>query len=108
MADNTFQTGLCSCFDDMEICCYAFQMPIFAQATAYRMATGNDWCATCMLGQFLGPIVTCCLRTKMREAYGIKGNCCLDCMITWFCFNCVVAQMYQEAKKRGPAPNAMK
>jgi Cys-rich protein (TIGR01571 family) len=103
-----FSTGICACFDDMEICCYSFFTGPLGKASAYSKATGNDWCQACVLAALFPHIMECYFRTQVREAYGYDGNCCLDCLTAYFCGPCSTAQMWREFAAKGPGTQAMK
>lgn len=103
-----FSTGLCACFDDMEICCYSFSNPAFSNASAYAKATGGDWCQMCALTSFFPICATTYTRMKVREAYNIKGNCFIDFLCATYCLPCSTAQLWREFAVKGPGSQAMK
>ncbi|KAG5014753.1 hypothetical protein JHK85_020889 [Glycine max] len=37
----------------------------------------------------------------MRRQYGLKGNCCTDCLLHCCCESCALCQEYRELKQRG-------
>ncbi|NP_001297945.1 plac8 onzin related protein 1 [Esox lucius] len=92
-------TGICDCCSDMGTrCCATWCFPCFQCQTASHFG----WCC-CM--PLLDPIacfaVSCCMRSSMRERYGIQGSCCGDVGCVVCCYPCTWCQMSREVKARG-------
>jgi Cys-rich protein (TIGR01571 family) len=43
-------------------------------------------------------------RTRLRHYYKIEGSMAEDCLASWFCHPCTLAQLETEQKDRGPGP----
>lgn len=89
-----WEASLCSCLTSpcsncktMFCCCC-----ILKQVANHLGKSGCLWC--CCLWPF-----TPLLRGALRRAHGIKGNCCYDCLVFYFCTCCAMVQMDQERKK---------
>ncbi|KXT11287.1 hypothetical protein AC579_1671 [Pseudocercospora musae] len=47
-----------------------------------------------------GWLATLLKRMELRERFGIQGNGCTDCLVSYFCTPCTLAQMETELKDR--------
>ncbi|XP_030635120.1 placenta-specific gene 8 protein-like [Chanos chanos] len=100
---NQWHTGICDCFDDCDVCCFAFWcFPFFACRTASDF--GECFCLplvdnTLCYGVSLPPI-SLAMRAAVRNRYGIEGSLMSDCMYTAFCNTCSWCQMAREIKRR--------
>ncbi|XP_071234373.1 placenta-specific gene 8 protein-like [Salvelinus alpinus] len=91
-----WSTGLCDCCSDMGTCCCALWcFPCLQCQTASHFG----WCL-CM--PLLDPCafmaVSCCMRSSMRERYGIQGSTCGDVALVCCCYVCTWCQMAREVK----------
>nr|XP_046185254.1 cornifelin homolog A-like [Oncorhynchus gorbuscha] len=97
-SSGQWSTGLFDCCSDMGTCCCAtWCFPCFQCQTASHYG----WCA-CM--PLLDPCafmaVSCCMRSSMRERYGIQGSNCVDVGLVCCCYACAWCQMAREVKTR--------
>ncbi|XP_026209103.1 cornifelin-like [Anabas testudineus] len=105
---NQWSTGICDCFDDLEICCFAsWCLPCFACKTASDF--GECFCLPLLDMVFLAfqmllcptciPPVSMSMRVAVRHHYKIQGDMCGDCVYTTFCNICSWCQMAREIKR---------
>ncbi|XP_046905141.1 PLAC8-like protein 1 isoform X2 [Hypomesus transpacificus] len=106
---NQWSTGICGCFDDLQVCCFAYWcFPCFACTTASEF--GECFCLPlldvgCGGMQMLGlpsctPPVSMSMRVAVRNRYGIQGDMTDDCVYATFCNVCSWCQMAREIKRR--------
>ncbi|XP_064786834.1 placenta-specific gene 8 protein-like [Oncorhynchus masou masou] len=106
---NQWSTGICDCFDDFQVCCFAFWcFPCFACTTTSEF--GECFCLPMLDGlwsstQLVGvptciPPVSMSMRVAVRTRYGIQGDMKADCVNSTFCNICSWCQMAREIKRR--------
>ncbi|KAG9274504.1 uncharacterized protein LOC103037604 [Astyanax mexicanus] len=104
-----WSTGICDCFDDCYVCCFAsFCFPVFACSTASDF--GECACLPmldicCLTTQCVGlgiytPPISISLRSSVRHRYGIQGDLASDCLYATFCNICSWCQMSREIRRR--------
>ena len=108
--------GLCSCLEDMNLCCNVCWCGVCQQAYLHDAVTESRSysfnalvCGALTIGYlFVGGFACCAhawfLRDKLRYDKHIEGNGCYDCCATCWCGPCVVCQAHREMKARGVDP----
>ncbi|BAT72752.1 Protein PLANT CADMIUM RESISTANCE 2 [Vigna angularis] len=110
VAYGSWSTGLCDCFSDCSSCCLTFWCPCVSFGrVAEILDKGSTSC--CLHGSLFyilaifthvgGCIYSWVYRAKLREAYGIEGHHCTDCLVSCFCPHLSICQEYRELKARG-------
>ncbi|KAK2913584.1 hypothetical protein Q8A67_001983 [Cirrhinus molitorella] len=99
VSSNQWSTGICGCFDDCDVCCFAISCPC-----CFICSTASDLGEFCCLPLIdicaCTPPVSLALRTSVRNRYGIQGGLGSDCMYVTFCNICSWCQLARELKRR--------
>eukprot|EP01064_Diplonema_japonicum_P039177 TRINITY_DN975_c0_g2_i2.p1 TRINITY_DN975_c0_g2~~TRINITY_DN975_c0_g2_i2.p1 ORF type:complete len:189 (+),score=45.56 TRINITY_DN975_c0_g2_i2:54-569(+) len=113
---ETWEAGVCDCFQDIGLCCDVCFCTccqagrIYDAAFEHKPDSFNVPVCLLMVGAsyFFGAIATCvfsmCMRDKVRTSYGIMGDGCDDCCMSFWCAPCVMCQVHRELSKRGTPP----
>lgn len=94
--------GICNCFDDCNSCVLGACCPAVRVAKTYHIASMGEFCQWLLITAFVyaipafGPliffIIVCCQRGQLRKRAGFPADCCMDCLCSFFCFDCVICQ----------------
>eukprot|EP00918_Siedleckia_nematoides_P034708 GHVU01075474.1.p2 GENE.GHVU01075474.1~~GHVU01075474.1.p2 ORF type:complete len:115 (+),score=10.17 GHVU01075474.1:142-486(+) len=99
---NEWQHGVCGCFDNFAVCLFSYFVPCYVQGKTAE-AVGDSCLLCCIAGVI--PVVNLCsammIRGKVRNQKNIDGGCITDCLVTWCCYCCVIAQSAQEVNALG-------
>ncbi|XP_071187491.1 uncharacterized protein [Salvelinus alpinus] len=106
---NQWSTGICGCFDDLQVCCFAYwRFPCFACTTTSEF--GECFCLPLLdvlmgFTQLVGvssctPPVSMSMRVAVCNRYAIHGDIMADCVYSTFCNICPWCQMPREIKRR--------
>ncbi|KAM7366067.1 hypothetical protein PAMP_015535 [Pampus punctatissimus] len=106
---NQWSTGLCDCFNDLNVCCFAYWcFPCFTCNTASNF--GECFCLPLLdivwsSMQLVSitpctPPISLAMRVAVRHHYGIQGDITTDCMFATFCNMCSWCQISREIKRR--------
>uniref|UniRef100_A0A8C6WPU2 Plac8 onzin related protein 3 n=1 Tax=Neogobius melanostomus TaxID=47308 RepID=A0A8C6WPU2_9GOBI len=94
---NQWSSGICDCFEDVPMCCFAFWcIPCFTCKTS--MDAGECMCLPLLDAFGLIPPMTTAMRVSVRRRYGIEGNICQDCVYSCCCGPCTWCQVARELK----------
>lgn len=105
-----YNTGLCDCCMD---CCssvdasYCIVCQLARQHHAITTKTsGMDTCRCILYSCFYPfiPFFACCVRQSLNDTFKIQESGCATCMISLYCYQCSISQMYRELSIRGVWP----
>ena len=93
---NELFGGVCNYFENtLYGCC----CPSCALASVKSSYDGSSWCFNCLCFSVSPHLV----RNYIRVGYNIEGSYgCGDCCMSYLCKQCVVVQLLNEVKLRGP------
>nr|XP_046184360.1 placenta-specific gene 8 protein-like [Oncorhynchus gorbuscha] len=96
---NQWGTGICGCFDDLQVCCFAYWcFPCFAYTTTSKF--GECFCLPLLdiLMGFTHPSMS--MKVAVCNRYAIHGDMMADCVYSTFCNICSWCQLAREIKRR--------
>ncbi|XP_052134718.1 cell number regulator 10-like [Oryza glaberrima] len=114
-AGGAWTTALCDCADDCNTCCMACWCPCIPVGQIAEIVDRGS--SSCALNAVLYCLVlhvsagmcqwvySCAYRARLRAAYDLPETPCSDCLVTFCCQTCSIAQMHRELKNRGHDPN---
>ncbi|CAF0996560.1 unnamed protein product [Adineta steineri] len=103
---SEWNTGLCDCFDDTNICLYGLFCPCFLFGNnVKRTPSITTWRCPCFLYGYNIICLNCWYihkrqRLNIRLAYGLPSGCG-DCPTATFCGPCALCQEARELNIRG-------
>jgi Cys-rich protein (TIGR01571 family) len=111
-ASQSWNEGLCACTHDLPICALSFLCPCVQYGRTEEALKGSAASGHCCFYAVCCLICHPCVRSvahrvyrgHLRRVYGIDGDRCTDCLVTFLCPCCAVAQDARELKSRGPPP----
>jgi len=93
------------------LCCPSvlYGLAVEKLARPHECVVGGTFLGACLVHASCGICATFIARGAFREKYGIKGDCCTDCLIAYFCDCCAVIQMYnhiysEQQRRQYPVP----
>ncbi|XP_067935664.1 uncharacterized protein [Watersipora subatra] len=100
---SAWKNGLCSCFGNLPVCCLSYIVPCYVFG---KVAEKNgESCLKCGLVSLV-PIANIYCMAKQREVIrdkkGIDGTFFNDCLMSWCCPLCTLAQEAREIEADVP------
>jgi Cys-rich protein (TIGR01571 family) len=104
-----WSSSLFSCLREPSICALSFFCPCVQYGRNMEKLDGSSRLGHCCFYAFCLCICRPCIahrehRSELRKAYGLKGSWQHDCLATWLCPWCAIAQEARELQTRGPPP----
>eukprot|EP01132_Coremiostelium_polycephalum_P009705 gene9705-11919_t len=100
-----WEHGLCSCCEDMRVCCISFLWPNL-QLLQQRVTVEGKECdfLDCLCVHCLFPCAACATRAAIREKHGIEGSLVMDILSVWCCPLCAITQQTRQLQAKGEKP----
>ncbi|TKA74725.1 hypothetical protein B0A55_04041 [Friedmanniomyces simplex] len=114
--EEEWRNGICShiCGGDFNVCmaswccnCFMYgrvdqRLEKFPDMNKDNFSLFSSGCAIMCISNYLHLmwLPVWLKRQELRRAFGIKGNGCTDCLASYFCHCCAIAQMEMELKDR--------
>ena len=103
-----YQNSLCGCCADCRSCCCSFLCPACQYAQNYeKLQAGESGCCRCVFNFSLftclfclSPLLVCNLRGNIKKKFGMPTSGCGDCLLSYICCCCTMAQDARELNER--------
>ncbi|KII66332.1 Protein PLANT CADMIUM RESISTANCE 1 [Thelohanellus kitauei] len=86
-----FKQGICGCLEHVDSCLCAFCCPCI-EIGYIAQNVGESFILCCCLDLFIPWVPITFLRQKVREKRNIDGSLAEDCLMSWCCTCCAIAQ----------------
>ncbi|PAA68315.1 hypothetical protein BOX15_Mlig028285g1 [Macrostomum lignano] len=91
-----WNSGLCSCFEDVGGCCLTYFCGPCELCCCVSERMGEQCCTPICLGCLGSSVTLIAYRVKLRARYNIQGSILDDCCTTVCCASCMQCQLKRE------------